>query len=381
MATSPVPFTTRVLGSREPRAGNQSTYFTTLLPATHRTKDDHIIVPKPDPEFFERELLVTRLNNVQDWLWICGRPMPPRPLRYATKKELFFYLFFTPQTSVDATIGGAQWGNAKLRLAPKNHQVLISRDIFITEDPELHLVWSKNRIYLKPIPLYLFEPDFWKVYIQDDELVKCARGFLFSYTALIAYESDFKLAKDKRLLPEEIEWAQWKVIAKEILGNHHYQFVNPRYWYGELRLSRLNKVYRFRLGFLLRGYSKVASHAVYADLIRDNFAALATILGYVVIVLTAMQVGLGVDRLQTDEAFQNASYGFTVFSIIAPLVASMGIVLVVVVTLVSNWIATKSYEQKRFRVMNVEPIWKVTEPKATFSSVKSNRTNPSDENV
>ncbi|XDG01785.1 hypothetical protein ABKA04_001400 [Annulohypoxylon sp. FPYF3050] len=262
-----------------------------------------------------------------------------------------------------------------------DHQVLISREVAITEDPELHLVWSKNRIFLKPIPLYLFDPDFWKTYIQDDELAKCARGFLFSYTALIMYESDFKLAKDKRLLPEKLEWSQWRSLVKEILANHHYELINPRYWYGELRLSRLNKVYRVRQGFVLRGYSKVASHAVYADLIRDNFAALATILGYVVIVLTAMQVGLGVERLQDDEAFQNASYGFTVFSIIAPLVASMGIALLVVVMFISNWLVTKNYEKKRFRVMNVEPYWRAPGPKGAFSTVKSNRTNPNDQNV
>ncbi|KAI1451381.1 hypothetical protein F4805DRAFT_463852 [Annulohypoxylon moriforme] len=328
------PFTTRVLESRgEPRAGIQQTDFSALLPASYRSRDDHIVVPKPDLEFLERDLLVKRLNNVQDWLWIC------------------------------------------------DHQVLISRDITITEDPELHLVWSKNRIYLKPIPLYLLDADFWNTYIKGDELVKCARGFLFSYTALIAYESDFKLAKDKRLLPEDIDWVQWKILTKEILSNHHYEFINPRYWYGELRLSRLNKVYRVRQGFILRGYSKVASHAVYADLIRDNFAALATILGYVVIVLTAMQVGLGVDRLQSDEAFQNASYGFTVFSIIAPLVASMGIALCVVVMFVSNWVVTRNYEKKRFRVMNVEPFWRTSGPNATFSSVKSSQTNPHEQNV
>lgn len=338
MALSSAPFATSMLRSEEP------TDVADLLPATHRTKDDHIVVPRPDTDtnFLRRELLVKRLNDVQDWLWICGRPMPPRPL---------------------------------------HHQVLISREVAITEDPELHLVWSKNRIFLKPIPLYLFDPDFWKTYIQDDELAKCARGFLFSYTALIMYESDFKLAKDKRLLPENLEWKDWKLLAKEILTNHRYELINPRYWYGELRLSRLNKVYRVRQGFVLRGYSKVASHAVYADLIRDNFAALATILGYVVIVLTAMQVGLGVERLQEDEAFQNASYGFTVFSIIAPLVASMGIALLVVVMFVSNWVVTKSYEKKRFHDMNVEPYWRAPGPKGTFSTVKSNRTNPSDQNV
>ncbi|KAI0135748.1 hypothetical protein F4814DRAFT_35052 [Daldinia grandis] len=338
MGPLPIPFTTRVLKSREdPSAPQQTSDFNTLLPASYRTKHDDIIVPDLEQGFLKQELLVERLNNIQDWLWICGRPMPPRPL---------------------------------------HHQILLSREIAISEDPELHLVWSKNRIFLKPIPPYLLDPDFWAAHIiHDDKLTKCARGYLFSYTALIAYQSDFRIAKEKGLLPYYVEWEAWKDFAKEILQGHAYESVNPRYWYGELRLSRLNKVYRIQKGFVLRGYSKVAGHSVYGDLISDNFAALATILGYVVIVLTAMQVGLGVERLQEDETFQNASYGFTVFSIIAPLAAGMGIFLLVLVLFVSNWIVTKDYEVKRFGEMGVEPFWREGyKNKRTPSSTNGNST-------
>ncbi|KAI1135697.1 heterokaryon incompatibility protein-domain-containing protein [Hypoxylon sp. FL0543] len=307
MDATTLPFTTRVLKSEEEHyMTGQTPDFTALFPASHRTKHDDIVPPQPNSEFLARELLVDRINDVQDWLW-----------------------------------------------------VLNSRDVAITEDPGLHLVWSKNRIFLKPIPLYLLEPDFWAAHIiHDRKLADCARGFLFSYAALIAYRSDFNIAKEKGLLPSEITWEGWKDLSREILQNHCYASVNPRYWYGELRLSRLNKVYRFRKGFLLRGYSRVGFYAVYADLIRDNFAALATVLGYVVIVLTAMQVGLGVERLQSDEAFQNASYGFTVFSIIAPLIASVGIALMVLIMFFSDWVATKDYEGKRFSEMGVEPFWR-----------------------
>ncbi|KAI1661170.1 hypothetical protein F4813DRAFT_219719 [Daldinia decipiens] len=338
MGTWPIPFTTQMLKSREDSsASQQASDFNALLPASHRTERDHIAVPDLESDFLKRELLVRRLNDVQDWLWMCGRPMPPRPLHY---------------------------------------QILLSRDIAISENPELHLVWSKNRIFLKPIPPYLFEPDFWAAHIiQDDELTKCARGYLFTYTALIAYQSDFRIAKEKGLLPDYIKWETWKDFAKEILQGHDYGSVNPRYWYGELRLSRLNKIYRIRKGFILRGYSKITAHTVYGDLIRDNFAALATILGYVVIVLTAMQVGLGVERLQEDETFQNASYGFTVFSIIAPLAAGMGIFLLVLVIFISNWVVTKDYEVKRFQEMGVEPFWREGyEKEKTSSSTNENPT-------
>jgi hypothetical protein len=327
-----VPFESRLLDVGEPNSNTDPQSrsrrdFTTLLPATFRTKTDHIVPPQLDIEFLERELLTRRLNDVQDFLWIAGRPMPPRPL---------------------------------------HHQIVITREITITENVELHLVWSKNRIFIKPMPRYLLDPDFWAAHLsssckESDErkprVIACALGFIFSYTALIAYESDFRLALEKGLIPTNVTWESWKAFSAEVLRNHCYASVNPRYWYGELRLSRLNHIYRYRLGFLLRGYSKVSAHTVYVDLIRDNFGVLAGILGYVVIVLTAMQVGLGVDRLVSDSVFQNVSYGFTIFSIIAPLVGGVLIMLGVLVMFLSNWMVTKTYERKRFQEMGVERFW------------------------
>ncbi|KAM7209827.1 hypothetical protein V8F06_014790 [Rhypophila decipiens] len=40
---------------------------------------------------------------------------------------------------------------------------------------------------------------------------------------------------------------------------------------------------------------------------------------FVALVLTAMQVGLATERLQGNAAFQQASYGFTIFAILGPL--------------------------------------------------------------
>lgn len=196
---------------------------------------------------------------------------------------------------------------------PLHYRVLTSREIHVTENPELHLVWAKNRIFVKPIPRWLLDPDFWSAHLlvtaaansdgnkhQPDprkDLAACALGFLFTYTALVACESDFRIAVDKGLVPRQVSWDRWRAFSAQIVQNHCYASANPRYWYGELRLSRLNKIYRIRMGYFLRGYSKVVSHAVFEDLFRDNFGALAAVLGYVVIVLTAMQVGLATDQL------------------------------------------------------------------------------------
>jgi hypothetical protein len=333
-----LPFTTRVLGTHTDQQDAQEIQDgSAQLPASRRTKSDHVVVPRADTDFLRGELLVNRLNAVQDWLWICGRPMPPRPL---------------------------------------HHQVVISREITITENPELHLVWSNHRIFIKPLPSWLLDPDFWTAHIlHDDNMARCARGFLFSYTALIAYESDFRLAHEKGLLPDALTWAGWKCVAKEVLHDHDMATLNPRYWYGELRLGRLNLVYRLRKGFIFRGYSKVSGHAIYTDLIRDNFTALATILAYVVIILTSLQVGLGTERLTGDQAFQDFSYGFTVFSIIAPLIAVVGIFVGVLAMFVSNWRVATKYEAKRFKEMGVEPYWRSKPGKAaTISLMKGNST-------
>ncbi|KAJ1325835.1 DUF6601 domain-containing protein [Microdochium nivale] len=318
-----IPFQVRVLGlPSEPERPS----YRALLPAARRTRGDEIVVPQPDLDFLDQELLVRKLNAVQDWLWACGRPMPPRPL---------------------------------------HHQLVIRREIIVTESPELHLLWGNGRLYVKPLPRWMLDPAFWADHLACDEsprrreLAECARGFLFSYCALVAYETDFHIAQANHLIPAAVTWEAWQDISSEVLRNHCFSAINPRYWYGELRLNRLNKIYRFRMGFLFRGYTRVAGHSVYGDLLRDNFAGLATILGYVVIVLTAMQVGLGTEKLAADETFQTVSWGFTVFSMIAPLVAVGAIFIFAFFWIISNWLATTGYEGKRFREMGVRPFWRI----------------------
>ncbi|KAK0246581.1 hypothetical protein LTS09_018277, partial [Friedmanniomyces endolithicus] len=44
----------------------------------------------------------------------------------------------------------------------------------------------------------------------------------------------------------------------------------------------------------------------------------------------------------------DASWGFTVFSIIAPLASVAGILLLCLVILIANWVATMDYQKKRF---------------------------------
>ncbi|KAI0538647.1 hypothetical protein GGR58DRAFT_288033 [Xylaria digitata] len=66
----------------------------------------------------------------------------------------------------------------------------------------------------------------------------------------------------------------------------------------------------------------------YQTFFQDYFAWLASATVYIAVGLTAMQVGLATKSLADSDAFQSASYGFTVFSILRPLISAGLIILV-----------------------------------------------------
>jgi hypothetical protein len=294
------PFQIRLLGDLGPPHKLES-----LLPASYRTGPDAGSLSSPnldDVVFLEHELGQGRLEPFYTWLWFAGRPSPPRPL---------------------------------------HHQVLLGRQIFISERMDLHLVWDRDRIHLKPLPKFLLEPRFWSDCLscrggdghecavsQDPSTIclhrhiwKCAFGFLSSYAALICHESDFALAKEAHLLPPQIEWTDWRLFVMQLNTEHNNNNIDTRFIYGELRLSRLNQLQYFNSGFAgRRGY--LPRWQRYGDFLREHFAWLATVTVYMAVVLTAMQVGLATTSLAANEMFQSASYGFTIFSIVGPLIST-----------------------------------------------------------
>ena len=286
-----------------------------LLPALYRTgpgeAESDLAPPRPDDaEFLQRELGLGRLAKLGNWLWIAGRPLPPRPLHY---------------------------------------QRVLRREIVVVEQMDLHLVWTAGEIYVKPVPRFLLEPDFWRDHLAGPpELRRAALGFLFSYAALVRHESDFALAREKRLLPAGVRWADWRGFVAELLmrgaGDRIYDRVDARFHYGELRLSRLNKL---QLLSTAGAAAYLPSWDRYADFFRDNFAWLAATTVYIAVVLTAMQVGLATEALLDDRAFQAATYGFTVFSILGPLVGAFLILAVFLCVFVLNWVKTLGFRNRR----------------------------------
>lgn len=268
-----------------------------------------------------------RLNDVHGFLWMAGRPMPARHIGY---------------------------------------QIVLSREVVVVENMDLHLVWKAKRIFIKPLPKYLLEEEFWKQHLiqcsQDDAKVgaqrervaQCAKGLLLSYCALVSYESDFNLARTLGLLPDAIQWEEWRTWVAQVIASCPYESVNRRFWYGELRLGRLNTIYRWRKGHLLRGYSTVGSSSFYSEFLSQYFGSLAVALGYIVVVLTAMQVGLATNRLQPSTAFQGASWVFTVISILAPLAAAAVLLICFLIIFIANWVKTTLYEGERSRAVGFQ---------------------------
>ena len=314
-----------------------TTTYDDLLPASRHTPNDEVEIPALTIDFLGQELGVRRLNEIHDWLWLAGRPMPPRPLY---------------------------------------RQKVLGREIIIHELIDFHLVWDERRVFLKPIPGYLLKQQFWQDILscKEDcgstcnshntkqeasgaqekahssicercEIHQYALGFMLSYASLISYENDFCMAKHANLLPSQLTWPEWRSHVKQMLDLGKQRKINKRYIFGELRLDRLNKIYRYSLRSPIRGY--FYRYSSYFHFWHDNLVRIASVFAYLVIVLTAMQVGLATSRLQHSSAFQQASYGFTVFSILAPL-ALLGLFLgMFLVIFLFNLDATLRYWKKR----------------------------------
>lgn len=243
--------------------------------------------------YLEETLSVKRLNDIRKWLWIAGLPSIARPL---------------------------------------HEQISKGRNIVLTERADCHLVWQDNSILIKPMPEILLDYDAWVKYLgRANSCRKAACGFLITYLWLICHESDFHIAQQHHLLPDFVEWEAWSYFAASVYDHlfekgtdFSMELVDARYDYGELRLSRLNKIYRLGLGFLrcdlktlVHGYK--SNYTTYQSFIQRKTAWLVTLVVYIGVVLTAMQVGLATNELDGNSVFDRACYGFTLFAILGPL--------------------------------------------------------------
>ena len=229
-------------------------------------------------------------------------------------------------------------------ISPLHEMVLKGRDIIITENPELHLVWTDNRIFIKPIPRYMLNHAFWATHLSpgkpgypsntqyethSEALIRAALGFMRTYYHLIRHESDIHIAKKRQLLPFESDDINLERFYQFICGFSEVQDneVSPRYSsYGTLRLSRLN----FWAKLFLRRFQFYQVHRQYGEYFARCYAPFLFFFGILSVVLSAMQVGLQAPDANGNNkglwsALQSVSFWFSVATLLC--ICAIGLVI------------------------------------------------------
>ena len=160
------------------------------------------------PQCLTQELSTDRLNALHRHLWWAGLPTHARPL---------------------------------------HRQMMLGRSIVPTSEARYHLLWRRQQIFVKPLPEYLLDYGFWvKELCVNDRLHGLVSGFLLSWVWLVRSEVDFEVARKHGSMPGGLEWRDWCAFVEGVtLSLNHTRAINVRYRYGELRIDRLNQIYRF----------------------------------------------------------------------------------------------------------------------------------------
>lgn len=228
----------------------------------------------------------------------------------ASVEELLYREFYAPDLEAVAPRLWIMSTQSSANVEPLHRQRIKGRNVLITEDPRLHLVWNHDRIFVKPIPRYLLSHRFWESFLllrqppapapapvahaRLELTLRAAKGYLRSYRYLIQRESDFDMARQDhlRLVPRDVEWPGFCRFISNFDRVRDVD-VSPRYHYGELRLSRLN----FYAPFLFGTFHFQQLHGQYSDYfarfygpVLFAFAVASTALSSMQVVLAAGQV-------------------------------------------------------------------------------------------
>ncbi|KAJ6785087.1 hypothetical protein PWT90_03544 [Aphanocladium album] len=160
--------------------------------------------------------------------WLPGQPAAPLS---STADAMISYLskdILTPRLDQMFPYLWLVATQSSSHISALHEQLVRGRSIILTENPELHLVWAENRVFIKPVPLYLMSHAFWQMYLtpgtgvsaasaaktpfldpgstttseeEREALLKAALGFMRTYYYLVRHESDFRLAQSLHLIP------------------------------------------------------------------------------------------------------------------------------------------------------------------------------------
>ncbi|KAK0279577.1 hypothetical protein LTR35_000334 [Friedmanniomyces endolithicus] len=212
-------------------------------------------------------------------------------------------------------------------------------EVILTEDPRLHLVWSKHVLYVQRLPDELLDWTYFTTVICDSpDLYKT---FLLSYTSLIKYPSDLDVAKASGLITKKAEWRSWRNIRSSILEELQGRDIHDRFEYGELRLGRVDTIFRLRL----MGLSYFAPRSDYESYFEHHYTTLIALFALVSVALSAMQVINGITGVPA--AVTVTAYRFSIASLLL-LAGSCTILFVLYIGLyLGYWLVIYARRQKR----------------------------------
>ena len=221
----------------------------------------------------------------------------------------------------------------------------------------MHLVWYYDQIFIKPIPKYLLSFAFWQ-YLEHEsaELKEAAVGFMRTYTYLLRYESDFNIAKEKGLIPqnEALEDGEdlitWDGLAKLVsfFDSFGDEAVSPRYGYGELRLTRLN----FFARIFLRKLTYHHINAQWGPFFNGFFTPFIVVFAFMTLILNAMQVQLAVQAIDNIDprwvTFVHFSEAFVVIALVfTAFIVGLAVLIMGTMFVHDQWFAQRICRQKK----------------------------------
>ncbi|KAI4276590.1 MAG: hypothetical protein LQ337_002373 [Flavoplaca oasis] len=274
----------------------------------------------------------TNFNNVPVAL------LPGRPFFELETQEVVSHIsdeLLTPDLDQLAPLLWLVGTQRSDHISPLHHQIVKGRQIIIAEKIELHCTWILDRVFLKPVPAFLMSWVFWQKYLISDNspiptnlrdsLRRGALGYLRTYFHLIRYPSDFRLAMEHHLIPEDTTFEKCSQFFARF-GERLDEEVSPRYSYGELRLGRLNFWAKFAVHRF--AFQKVQMHYGYNAYLTRFYGPLLFIFAFFSVVLSAMQVSMTVNPPNNSvkdptgwDVFGGVCRWFSILAIILPSLA------------------------------------------------------------
>lgn len=239
-------------------------------------------------------------------------------------------------------------------IPPLHNHAVHGRDIVLSENPALHLVWATRRIFIKPLPTYLLSHAFWAQYLLDGDpsekkihIRQAGMGLLRSYFYCIRHETDLRVAQQPHLnlVPAGITWQQWCDFSAsfEAITNSE---VAPRFHYGKLQLSRLHWLVRI----LLEELNYYYIDGGYGESFARYYGPLLFVFGILSVLLSAMQVGMAVEQLQSREwvAFWSVCRWFSVTSLLLSAIVTFYLIVSFLIKSLDElmWAARAQYKAR-----------------------------------